>query len=109
MFVLVLVLVLVCVCVCVCVMSSRSYPRIVGETGGKNFHLIHPSADVTSALNHTIRAAFEYQGQKCSACSRLYVPRSLWSQGGMRKQFLDTVASLKACLHSPCLSGIKAP
>ncbi|KAG6001418.1 hypothetical protein E4U21_004338 [Claviceps maximensis] len=56
----------------------RSYPRIVGETGGKNFHLIHPSADVDNAVMHTIRGAFEYQGQKCSATSRLYVPKSLW-------------------------------
>ncbi|KAG5961801.1 hypothetical protein E4U57_007393 [Claviceps arundinis] len=56
----------------------RSYPRIVGETGGKNFHLIHPSADVENAVKHTIRGAFEFQGQKCSATSRLYVPKSLW-------------------------------
>ncbi|KZV64582.1 delta-1-pyrroline-5-carboxylate dehydrogenase [Peniophora sp. CONT] len=55
-----------------------SYPRIVGETGGKNFHFVHPSADVKNAVNQTIRAAFEYQGQKCSALSRLYVPASLW-------------------------------
>ncbi|KZZ95964.1 delta 1-pyrroline-5-carboxylate dehydrogenase [Moelleriella libera RCEF 2490] len=56
----------------------RSYPRIVGETGGKNFHLVHPSADVDNAVKHTVRGAFEYQGQKCSATSRLYVPRSAW-------------------------------
>ncbi|KAJ4156470.1 hypothetical protein NW754_008102 [Fusarium falciforme] len=55
----------------------RSYPRIVGETGGKNFHLIHPTADVRNAALKSIRAAFEYQGQKCSALSRVYVPRSL--------------------------------
>ncbi|KAI5780519.1 Aldehyde/histidinol dehydrogenase [Geopyxis carbonaria] len=55
----------------------RSYPRIVGETGGKNFHLLHASADVTAAVRHTVRGAFEYQGQKCSACSRVYVPQSL--------------------------------
>ncbi|KAF2136049.1 uncharacterized protein K452DRAFT_303068 [Aplosporella prunicola CBS 121167] len=54
-----------------------SYPRLVAETSGKNFHLLHPSADVKSAVNHTIRAAFEYQGQKCSACSRAYIPKSL--------------------------------
>ncbi|KAJ1728045.1 1-pyrroline-5-carboxylate dehydrogenase [Coemansia biformis] len=58
----------------------KSYPRIVGETGGKNYHLVHPSADVDSAVNNTIRGAFEFQGQKCSACSRLYVPRSLWPE-----------------------------
>lgn len=56
----------------------RSYPRIVGETGGKNFHLLHPSADVDNAAIQTVRGAFEYQGQKCSATSRVYVPASLW-------------------------------
>ncbi|WAO86225.1 Multifunctional fusion protein [Fusarium falciforme] len=55
----------------------KSYPRIVGETGGKNFHLIHPSADVRNAALKSIRAAFEYQGQKCSALSRVYLPASL--------------------------------
>lgn len=54
----------------------RSYPRIVGETGGKNFHLIHPSADIKNAALKTLRAGFEYQGQKCSALSRVYVPAS---------------------------------
>lgn len=54
----------------------RDYPRLVGETSGKNFHLVHPSADISSAVNHTIRGAFEYQGQKCSATSRLYLPQS---------------------------------
>ncbi len=58
----------------------RSYPRIVGETGGKNFHLVHKSADVSNAVVQTIRGAFEYQGQKCSACSRLYVPSSMWPE-----------------------------
>ncbi|KAJ0165454.1 Delta-1-pyrroline-5-carboxylate dehydrogenase, mitochondrial [Colletotrichum tanaceti] len=56
----------------------QSYPRIVGETGGKNFHLIHSSADVDNAVKQTIRGAFEFQGQKCSATSRAYVPRSIW-------------------------------
>lgn len=56
----------------------RGYPRIVGETGGKNYHLIHSSADVKNAVINTIRGAFEYQGQKCSATSRVYVPSSLW-------------------------------
>ena len=54
------------------------YPRIVGETGGKNFHLIHSSADIDNAAVQTVRGAFEYQGQKCSATSRLYVPKSIW-------------------------------
>jgi 1-pyrroline-5-carboxylate dehydrogenase len=65
--------------------NYRSYPRIVGETGGKNFHLIHPSADVESAVNCTVQAAFEYQGQKCSACSRLYVPRTMWEKSFQEK------------------------
>ncbi|KAL4896851.1 Aldehyde/histidinol dehydrogenase [Aspergillus ambiguus] len=56
--------------------SYRDFPRIVGETSGKNFHLIHSSADIPSAVNHTIRGAFEYQGQKCSATSRVYIPES---------------------------------
>ena len=55
----------------------RAYPRVVGETGGKNFHLLHPTANVRNAALKTLRAAFEYQGQKCSACSRVYVPASL--------------------------------
>ncbi|OAL18774.1 1-pyrroline-5-carboxylate dehydrogenase [Fonsecaea nubica] len=55
----------------------KSYPRVVGETGGKNFHLIHSSAAVRNAALKSVRAAFEYQGQKCSALSRVYVPASL--------------------------------
>jgi 1-pyrroline-5-carboxylate dehydrogenase len=58
----------------------RSYPRIVGETGGKDFVLAHPSADVDVLRTALIRGAFEYQGQKCSAASRAYVPRSLWAK-----------------------------
>ncbi|KAI1386880.1 delta-1-pyrroline-5-carboxylate dehydrogenase 1 [Hypoxylon trugodes] len=54
------------------------YPRIVGETGGKNFHLVHSSADIQNAVVHTVRGAFEYSGQKCSATSRLYVAKSIW-------------------------------
>lgn len=56
--------------------SYREFPRVVAETSGKNFHLVHPSADIPSAVNHTIRGSFEYQGQKCSATSRLYLPQS---------------------------------
>ncbi|OOQ85252.1 Delta-1-pyrroline-5-carboxylate dehydrogenase, mitochondrial [Penicillium brasilianum] len=55
----------------------RSYPRIVGETGGKNFHLVHKSADVRNAAVQTVRGAFEFQGQKCSATSRAYVAASI--------------------------------
>lgn len=58
----------------------KSYPRIVGETGGKNFHFVHPSADAIHAARSTVRGAFEYQGQKCSATSRTYVPKSLWPE-----------------------------
>ena len=60
--------------------SYRSYPRIVGETGGKDFIVAHPSADLDVLRTAMVRGAFEYQGQKCSAASRAYVPRSLWSR-----------------------------
>ena len=56
----------------------RSYPRIVGETGGKDFIVAHPSADAASLSTAIVRGAFEYQGQKCSAASRAYIPKSLW-------------------------------
>src|SRR5215510_14200957 len=59
--------------------SYRSYPRIVGETGGKDFILAHPSADVDALAVAIVRGGFEFQGQKCSAASRVYVPKSLWS------------------------------
>src|SRR5438445_5588244 len=55
-----------------------TYPRIVGETGGKDFILAHPSADPQALAVAIARGGFEYQGQKCSAASRVYVPRSLW-------------------------------
>jgi 1-pyrroline-5-carboxylate dehydrogenase len=58
----------------------RSYPRIVGETGGKDFVFAHPSAEVEALAVALVRGAFEYQGQKCSAASRAYIPRSLWPQ-----------------------------
>jgi 1-pyrroline-5-carboxylate dehydrogenase len=58
--------------------SYRNYPRIVGETGGKDFIVAHRSADVDALAVACVRGAYEYQGQKCSAASRLYVPRSLW-------------------------------
>ncbi|HEY7290467.1 MAG TPA: L-glutamate gamma-semialdehyde dehydrogenase [Vicinamibacterales bacterium] len=59
--------------------SYRSYPRIVGETGGKDFILAHPSADVDALAVAIVRGGFEFQGQKCSAASRVYVPKSLWN------------------------------
>ena len=72
--------------------NYRSYPRIVGETGGKDFVLAHPSADVDVLRTALVRGAFEYQGQKCSAASRAYVPRSVWNR--MKDAFLADVASL---------------
>jgi len=73
--------------------SYRSYPRIVGETGGKNFVLAHPSADVEALVAALLRGAFEYQGQKCSAASRAYVPRSLWD--GVRERLVDELAAVR--------------
>jgi len=61
--------------------SYRSYPRLVGETGGKDFVVAHPSADPAALVTGLVRGAFEYQGQKCSAASRAYLPRSLWDDG----------------------------
>jgi 1-pyrroline-5-carboxylate dehydrogenase len=58
----------------------RSYPRLVGETGGKDFIVAHPSADPTEVAVAIARGGFEYQGQKCSAASRVYVPQSLWKE-----------------------------
>ena len=58
----------------------RSYPRIVGETGGKDFIIAHPSADVAAFAVAVVRGGYEYQGQKCSAASRIYVPKSLWPE-----------------------------
>jgi 1-pyrroline-5-carboxylate dehydrogenase len=60
--------------------NCNSFPRLIGECGGKNFHFVHPSADILSAVNNTLRSAFEYSGQKCSACSRLYVSQSRWPE-----------------------------
>jgi hypothetical protein len=73
--------------------SYRSYPRLVGETGGKDFVLAHPSADPRTLEIALVRGAFEYQGQKCSAASRAYVPRSLW-EAGVRDGLADRVRSL---------------
>jgi 1-pyrroline-5-carboxylate dehydrogenase len=70
----------------------RAYPRIVGETGGKDFVLAHSSADPDVLRTALVRGAFEFQGQKCSAASRAYVARSVWKR--MRDGFLDEVASL---------------
>ena len=70
----------------------RGYPRLVGETGGKDFVIAHPSADPDVLVTALVRGAFEYQGQKCSAASRAYVPRSVWNRMG--DQLISTVSSL---------------
>ena len=70
----------------------RSYPRIVGETGGKDFVIAHPSADPAALTTALIRGAFEYQGQKCSAASRAYVPASIWS--AIKDQLVTTAEGL---------------
>ncbi len=73
--------------------SYRSYPRIVGETGGKDFVVAHPSADPAVVTTALVRGAFEYQGQKCSAVSRAYLARSLWD-GGLAEQLADTTRTI---------------
>jgi 1-pyrroline-5-carboxylate dehydrogenase len=73
--------------------SYRSFPRLVGETGGKDFVFAHFSADQAALQAGLIRGAFEYQGQKCSAASRAYLPKSLWDR--MKPQFLEEVRALK--------------
>ncbi|HEV3142022.1 MAG TPA: L-glutamate gamma-semialdehyde dehydrogenase [Vicinamibacterales bacterium] len=73
--------------------SYRSYPRIVGETGGKDFILAHPSADPEALAVGAVRGAFEFQGQKCSAASRLYVPRSMWNN--VRDRMLAMIDDIK--------------
>ncbi|MDT9591979.1 L-glutamate gamma-semialdehyde dehydrogenase [Nocardioides zeae] len=70
----------------------RAYPRLVGETGGKDFVLAHPSADPDALRTALVRGAFEFQGQKCSAASRAYVPRSLWTR--IREQLVADVDGL---------------
>ena len=70
----------------------RNYPRLVGETGGKDFVIVHPSADPAILTPTLIRGAFEYQGQKCSAASRAYLPESLWNQ--VKDDFLGQVESI---------------
>lgn len=70
-----------------------SYPRIVGETGGKDFIFVHASADVDVFAANAIRGAFEYQGQKCSAASRAYIPDTLWP--AIKQRMLDEIATIK--------------
>ena len=73
--------------------NYRSYPRIVGETGGKDFVFAHPDCDVEGLNVALCRGAFEYQGQKCSAASRAYIPKSIWPQ--LKTMLVDTVKTMK--------------
>jgi 1-pyrroline-5-carboxylate dehydrogenase len=74
----------------------KTFPRIVGESGGKNFHLVHSSCanDVDWLASAAVRSAFEFQGQKCSALSRFFVPKSMWEQGDLRQALLREVRKM---------------
>ncbi len=71
----------------------RSYPRVVGETGGKNFILAHASADIEALVTAVVRGGYEYQGQKCSAASRLFIPQSLWPR--VRERLVDEITGIR--------------
>jgi len=71
----------------------RSYPRIVGETGGKDFVFVHHTADIRAVNANLIRGAFEYQGQKCSAASRAYIPKSMWPE--LKEMLIEDVKKIK--------------
>ena len=98
--------------------NYRSYPRVVGETGGKDFIIAHPSGDVDALSTAIVRGPFEYQGQKCSAASRLYIPDNLWPQ--LKDQLLADVEGIPmgdtadfrnfmgAVIDAPAYAGIKA-
>ncbi len=73
--------------------SYRNYPRIVGETGGKDFIVAHPSADLDAVATAIVRGSFEYQGQKCSAASRVYAPSNLWP--ALRERLAEEVATIR--------------
>lgn len=74
--------------------NYKTYPRIVGETGGKDFIVVHPSANAKEVHTALIRGAFEYQGQKCSAASRAYIPEGMWN-GGLKDHLIETTEELK--------------
>jgi len=75
------------------IMSYRSYPRIVGETGGKDFVFVHASADPEAVKTALVRGAYEYQGQKCSAASRAYIPQDMWSS--LKDSLIDQIKTIK--------------
>jgi len=81
--------------------NYRTYPRLVGETGGKNFVLVHESADSSQVATALVRGAFEYQGQKCSAASRAYVPDNMWP--AVRETLEEQLASIE--MGDPCDFG----
>lgn len=87
----------------------REFPRIVGETGGKNFHVIHPSAAVDHAALSSLRGAFEFQGQKCSALSRLYVAESVWPQ--FKETLVEAIktVSIGNCTDPATLNAFMGP
>lgn len=73
--------------------NYKTYPRIVGETGGKDFIVAHPSSNVKQVVTAMVRGAFEFQGQKCSAASRCYIPKSMWP--AVEKQLKEDLGSMK--------------
>ena len=75
------------------IQNYKTYPRIVGETGGKDFIFVHASADVDAAVTALVRGAYEYQGQKCSAASRAYIPENLWPE--LKEKLTDQISSIK--------------
>lgn len=75
------------------IQNYKSYPRIVGETGGKDFVFAHPTADIDSLVVALVRGAFEYQGQKCSAASRAYIPGSIWPE--VKRQMEEVIGGIK--------------
>jgi 1-pyrroline-5-carboxylate dehydrogenase len=75
------------------VLTYRTYPRLIGETGGKGFVVAHKSADVDALVTALVRGAFEYQGQKCSAASRTYIPRSIWPT--VREKLLESLKKIR--------------
>lgn|SRR3990167_2067505 len=75
----------------------KNYPRIVGETGGKDFIFAHASSKVDALVTAIVRGAFEFQGQKCSAASRAFIPASIWPE--VKKQLLAQISQIKVCFY----------